>query len=67
MGSLTANKRTAILLRDLLIKRSGYRLVGVDENEDLEVALEELAISVARGDLRIADITAWFKQRIARR
>jgi prophage maintenance system killer protein len=67
MGSLTANKRTAILLSDLPIKRSGYRLVGVDENEDLEVALEELAISVARGDLRIADTTAWFKQRIARR
>jgi hypothetical protein len=51
----------------LLIKRSGYRLVGEDANEDLDRALEELAVSVARGAILADDITAWFKRRIVRR
>jgi len=65
-GFVDGNKRTAILLTDLLIKRSGYRLMASDTNEDLNWALEELAVSVARGDLQLADITDWFKQRLRR-
>ena len=66
-GFVDGNKRTAILLTDLLIKRSGYRVTASDASEDLNSALEELAVSVARGDLQLADITDWFKQRLTRR
>jgi death on curing protein len=65
-GFVDGNKRTAILLTDLLTKRSGYRLMASDTNGDLNWALEKLAVSVARGDLQLADITDWFKQRLRR-
>ena len=65
-GFVDGNKRTAILLTDLLIKRSGYQLLASDAKEDVNLALEELAISVARGELRLAEITDWFKQRVTR-
>ncbi|MGE5511341.1 MAG: type II toxin-antitoxin system death-on-curing family toxin [Bacteroidota bacterium] len=66
-GFVDGNKRTAILLTDLLIKRSGYRLTPSHANEDLNWALEELAVAVARGELRFADIADWFKKRLTRR
>ncbi len=65
-GFVDGNKRTAILLADLLIKRSGYRLTASNAKEDLNSALEEVAVSVARGELRLAEITAWFEQRLMR-
>lgn len=65
-GFVDGNKRTAVLLTDLLIKRSGYRLIAADSDEDLNRAVEELAVSVARGDLRLAEITHWFNQRLTR-
>ena len=65
-GFVDGNKRTAILLTDLLIKKSGYRLTVAHENEDLDKSLEELAVSVARGELQIAYITNWFRQRLTR-
>jgi death-on-curing protein len=66
-GFVDGNKRTAILLTDLLIKRSGYRLTGADADEDLDRALEELAVSVARGQLRLPALTDWFRRRLKRR
>lgn len=66
-GFVDGNKRTAILLTDLLIKKSGYRLTVSYVNEDLNQALEELVVSVARGELQLADITDWFKQRVTPR
>jgi hypothetical protein len=52
------------LLTDLLIKRSGYRLKASAAKEDLDLALEELAVSVARGELQFDGITEWFKRRL---
>lgn len=63
-GFVDGNKRTAVLLTDLLIKKSGYRLTVSHVNEDLNRAIEELVVSVARGELQLADITDWFKQRL---
>jgi death-on-curing protein len=63
-GFVDGNKRTAILLTDLLIKRSGYRLVASDASEDLNREIEELAVSVARGERHLADIADWFKRRL---
>jgi death-on-curing protein len=63
-GFVDGNKRTALALTDLLIKRSGYRLTGATDEEDLDLALEELAVSVARGKLKFDAISDWFKQRL---
>jgi hypothetical protein len=55
-----------VLLTDLLIKRSGYRLKVAEAGEDLNSSIEELAVSVARGELHLDDIIDWFKERIER-
>ncbi len=47
-GFTDGNKRTAVLLSELLIERSGYELVS-DDNEDLDNAIEDLAVNVANG------------------
>jgi death on curing protein len=65
-GFVDGNKRTALLLTVLLIRRSGYRLAGADANEDMNATFENLAVSVGRGDLKLNDITDWFKRRLAR-
>jgi death-on-curing protein len=65
-GFVDGNKRTAVLLTDLLIKRSGYRLISAAPDEDLNRAVEELAVSVARGDIRLAEIIHWFNRRLTR-
>jgi len=66
-GFVDGNKRTAILLTDLLVKRSGYRLTASYPNEDLNSSIEELAVSVARGQVPLTGITDWFKHRLTQR
>lgn len=59
------NKRTCIILTDVLLDRSGYRLVGIDATEDLEQAIEDFVVeSVVKGRLSIDAITAWLEPRI---
>jgi death-on-curing protein len=65
-GFVDGNKRTAILLTDLLIKRSGYRLGPAKASEDLNRTLEELAVSVAQGDMDLIEIADWFNRRLIR-
>jgi death-on-curing protein len=63
-GFMDGNKRTALILADLLIKRSGYRLVSATARENLNSAFEALAVSVASGELNTGQIVDWFRQRI---
>jgi death-on-curing protein len=59
------NKRTSILLTDLFLARSGYRLEGVDATEDLEQAIEDFVVeSVVEDRTSIDAITAWLEPRI---
>ncbi len=66
-GFVDANKRTAVLLTDLLLMRSGYLLVKATTRENLNFALTSFAVSVARGDLSSKEITEWFVDRIRAR
>jgi prophage maintenance system killer protein len=53
---VTANKRTAIALVDLLVQRSGYRLCPVDASERITVASEQLSKAVGRREMNLEDI-----------
>jgi len=63
---VTANKRTAIALVDLLIQRSGYRLCPIDASERITVASEQLSKGVGGREMKLEDITEWYRLRLRR-
>ena len=65
-GFADGNKRTCVLLLDLLLERSDYHLVPV-EDEDIDDALELLTRSVADGQMSLEQIEEWAKARIKRK
>jgi death-on-curing protein len=61
------NKRTSIILMDLLLDRSGYRLEPIDMAEDLESALEDYVVERVVQNRASADaIAQWLGSRIVR-
>lgn len=54
-GFSDGNKRTAWLLVEILIERSGYRLNIADDER-----IDDLVVAVARGDLGFDDLHEWF-------
>lgn len=60
-GFIDGNKRTAWLLVEILIDRSGYRL-GIPDDE----RIDDLVVAVAEGHLRFDDLVAWFAARLKR-
>lgn len=60
-GFIDGNKRTAWLLVDLLIHRSGYRL---DISDDEPV--DDLVVAVAAGSMEFNDLVLWFRERLAK-
>lgn len=54
-GFVDGNKRTAWLLVELLIARSGYALDIPDD-----VLVDDFVVSVAAGDLEFVEIEHWF-------
>lgn len=61
------NKRTSILLTDLLLARSGYRLDAIDAAEDLEQAIEDFVVDSVVKEKRSIDVIAeWLETRIRR-
>lgn len=64
-GFVDGNKRTAFLIVDLFIYRSGYRLRAIRGNSHQE--LENLILRIVREHTPFEDIVGWFKQRIRRR
>lgn len=66
-GFIDGNKRTSLILLNLLLDRSGYRLEPVDEREDLNRALEDfIADCVVGGHWPVEQIAEWLKVRIRR-
>lgn len=55
-GFTDGNKRTAWLLVELLIDRSGYRLNLPDD-----APIDDFVVAVADGSLGFDDIAEWFK------
>jgi death-on-curing protein len=61
------NKRTSIILMDLLLDRSGYRLEPIGTVEDIESALEEFVVERVVKNRASADVIAdWLGPRIVR-
>lgn len=58
-GFTDGNKRTAWLLVELLLERSGYRLDIPDD-----APIDDLVVSVASNQVEFAQLTEWFKRRI---
>jgi death on curing protein len=65
-GFNDGNKRTAVLLVDLLLERSGYRVQPATVQEDLTDAYEAFTLRVVTDHPDFDDIVAWFRTRIAR-
>jgi death on curing protein len=62
-GFVDGNKRTCLLLLGLLLDRSGYRLVR-DGSPETNEAVEEMIVSVAKGEMSFNNIDEWMRERI---
>lgn len=60
-GFVDGNKRTAWLLAELLIERSGYRLAIPDDER-----IDDLVVAVASGQMPFAELVAWFAPRLVK-
>ncbi|RYG93176.1 type II toxin-antitoxin system death-on-curing family toxin [Loktanella sp. IMCC34160] len=60
-GFADGNKRTALLVVELLIRRSGYRLVLLEGER-----LDDIIVSTACGDLQFDSLQVWFQSRLVR-
>lgn len=60
-GFVDANKRTAWLLVEILVDRSGYRLDIPDDEP-----VDDLIVSVATGATGFQDLVRWFQERLVR-
>lgn len=57
-GFVDGNKRTAWLLAEILIDRSGYRL-----NIPHDEPVDDLVVAVAAGQMEFTELVGWFKER----
>jgi len=60
-GFIDGNKRTAWLMTELLIERSGYTLAIADD-----YPVDDLVVDVASGEMSFDQLVEWFKQNIER-
>ncbi|WP_299505735.1 type II toxin-antitoxin system death-on-curing family toxin [Cypionkella sp.] len=60
-GFVDGNKRTAWLLAELLVERSGYRL-NIPDDEPID----DLVVGVASGDVDFDALVQWFRERLVR-
>lgn len=64
-GFIDGNKRTALILIDLLVEQSGYELRPL-EGEDIQDAVETLLLQIANHQIEIEAINEWFRLRVMR-
>lgn len=60
-GFIDGNKRTAWLLVEILIARSGYRLDIPDDEP-----IDDVVVAVADGRLDFNALASWFRDRLVR-
>ena len=60
-GFVDGNKRTAWLLVEILIGRSGYDLAIPDDER-----IDDLVVAVASGELTFDHLVAWFSPRLVK-
>jgi death-on-curing protein len=62
-GFIDGNKRTALLMLNLLLTRSGYRLVA-DSERQLNIDVENMILALVEHHMTFDEVVAWLKQRI---
>ncbi|MFN7002792.1 MAG: type II toxin-antitoxin system death-on-curing family toxin [Roseinatronobacter sp.] len=60
-GFVDGNKRTAWLLVELLVARSGYRL-----DIPADAPIDDLVVAVAAREISFEDLQTWFSERLVR-
>lgn len=60
-GFVDGNKRTAWLLVEILVERSGYFL-SIEDDEPID----DLVVDVASGRMSFQELRKWFKDRLVR-
>jgi len=61
-GFVDGNKRTAWILTELLVERSGYFLNIPDDER-----IDDVVVDVAQGHMQFLDLEQWFRERLARK
>jgi death on curing protein len=61
-GFIDGNKRTAVILVDLLILKSGYCIVS----NDLDREMEEMVLDLVCHRMTLEDAIQWFEKRLRR-
>jgi death-on-curing protein len=64
-GFVDGNKRTALIVANLLIRRSGCKPSG-GSREELEIAFEHLVLDAADGRFEKDRVVGWFEQHLER-
>jgi len=62
-GFVDGDKRTALIIANLLIRRSGHRLIG-SSPEYLDVALEQIVLDAAASRFDKEQVITWFRDDI---
>jgi prophage maintenance system killer protein len=62
-GFADGNKRTALILVDLLLTKSGFHIEPID-GEVLEDALEQMVLNSVTHQLSFDALAAWFHARV---
>lgn len=65
-GFADGNKRTAVILLNLLLERSGYRLNSAGGNTSIQQEVEEMILAVACRQLSFDELVDWFRRRSVR-
>ncbi|WP_297781388.1 type II toxin-antitoxin system death-on-curing family toxin [uncultured Roseovarius sp.] len=60
-GFVDGNKRTAWLVVEILVDRSGY-ILAIDDDE----RIDDLVVSVADGTLDYEELCVWFRDRLVK-
>jgi death-on-curing protein len=64
-GFIDGNKRTALLVLNVFLERSGYRLTPL-EGENLSDAAETVVLGLVEHRIDLEALTSWFRQRLAK-
>lgn len=65
-GFADGNKRTAVILMHLLLRRSGYELAPLGTATSLEQEVEAVVLAVVNRQISFDDFVKWFRRRIRR-
>lgn len=65
-GFADGNKRTTLILLNLLLRKNGYRLTPSEGQASVQREVEDMILDVARNRLSFDDLVVWFGKRITR-